>query len=53
MAYGMQNLPLWISDRMVMAIESQTFPIEAVPYVKYLVLIPSLATVLSLMSMIR
>jgi 3-hydroxybutyrate dehydrogenase len=52
MAYGFQNLPLCISDRVVSAIESQIIPFEIVPYIKYFVMIPSFVSILSLVAML-
>jgi len=53
MAYGLQNFPLCISDRVVSAIESQIISVEIVPYMKYLVMIPSFVCILSLVVMLH
>ncbi|XP_057378488.1 D-beta-hydroxybutyrate dehydrogenase, mitochondrial-like [Daphnia carinata] len=53
MAWGMQYLPLCISDLLVSGIESHAIPIAIVPYVKYIVLVPSIVILLLLAAILR
>uniref|UniRef100_A0A0P5RTT2 D-beta-hydroxybutyrate dehydrogenase, mitochondrial n=1 Tax=Daphnia magna TaxID=35525 RepID=A0A0P5RTT2_9CRUS len=52
-ACSIQYLPLCISDLLVSGIESHTIPIAIVPYVKYLVLVPSFVILLLLAAVLR
>ncbi|KAI9553524.1 hypothetical protein GHT06_021442 [Daphnia sinensis] len=53
MAWSMQYLPLCISDLLVAGIESHTIPIAIVPYIKYIVLVPSFIILLLLAAGLR
>lgn len=52
MAYGMQFLPLLISDRLLLAIIDNPVLFDSMQYFKYAVLIPFFATLLWLGAMI-
>ncbi len=52
MAYGMQFLPLWISDRLLLAILDNPALFDSMQYFKYVVLIPFFATLLWLGAML-
>lgn len=45
-AYGIQYLPLWFTDRVLLAIGAKSIPYDSVQYLKYALLIPIFATVL-------